>query len=67
MADAGDARQVLEKLRGRWAGRARLWFEPDALASDDVAEGVIEPVGMGRWVRHEYTTQISGATHAGSA
>jgi hypothetical protein len=52
---------------GSWAGAARLWLEPGALAAEDTVTGEVAGVGAGRWVRHDYATRIDGTEHTGSA
>lgn len=57
----------LVRLAGDWAGKVRIWFEPDQLGDESTIRGRIRPVLGGRFVIHEYETRSMGETQHGFA
>ncbi|MCC6671483.1 MAG: DUF1579 domain-containing protein [Planctomycetes bacterium] len=64
---AGGPHHLLHRLVGRWEGRVRTWFEPDALADDSPIRGECRAVLGARFVQHEYETCLKGAPLHGVA
>ncbi len=58
---------LLRSMVGRWHGRSRLWFEPGALAGEDMVVAEVTPLHGGRWIRHDYSTRIDAKEHTGTA
>lgn len=49
-----------KQLVGEWEGMTRTWFEPGKLADEQMMRGTIRSVMNGRFLIHEYTTQLTG-------
>jgi hypothetical protein len=57
----------LSKLVGTWQGTSRVWFEPGKLGEEARIEGSIRAVLDGRFVLHEYHSQLMGQPQHGIA
>ena len=64
---ASEVQPRLAGLAGEWSGTAKLWFEPDVLASEDVVSGTIVLLHDGRAARHDYRTVVDGSACTGTA
>lgn len=67
---ASKARGVhaeLAKLVGQWQGTSRVWFEPGKLGEEATIQGGIREVLDGRFVVHEYHSQLMGHPQHGIA
>lgn len=62
----GEHRE-LAKLVGHWEGIARVWFEPRKLSEQAPIKGSIRAVLDGRFVLHEYHSQLMGQPQHGIA
>jgi hypothetical protein len=58
---------LLATFVGDWRGVARLWLEPGVLTCEDSAQGRVESVAGGRFLRFDYTALIDSDAHAGMA
>lgn len=47
--------EMMAAMAGDWAGRARLWLEPDKLADEAPFEATIRMTLGGRFLRYEYS------------
>jgi len=63
----GSPHHLLSRLVGEWEGTARTWFEPDKLADESPITGTIRSILGGRFVLHEYTSQVMGSSLSGMA
>jgi hypothetical protein len=50
----------LSQMVGEWEGPTKTWFEPDKLADEQMTRGTIKGMMNGRYLIHEYTTQLVG-------
>ena len=57
----------LSKLVGAWRGTSRVWFEPGKLGEEALIQGSIRAVLDGRFVLHEYHSQLMGQPQQGIA
>ncbi len=63
----GSPHHLLSRLVGEWEGTAKTWFEPDKLADESPISGTIRSILGGRFVLHEYTSQVMGSALSGMA
>lgn len=63
----GGAHQHLAAMAGDWEGSFKLWFEPGDPACESTQRGTIRPVLDGRFLLHEYETEINGEPVSGVA
>lgn len=59
------AKQLFEKMIGKWRGDCRTWFEPGKLADEANVTGEIRGVFEGRFLRHTYESTIQGQMRRG--
>lgn len=59
------AKELLQKLIGKWDGNSRTWFEPDKLADESKVSGEFVDVWGGHFVRHCYEGSIQGKPRHG--
>lgn len=57
--------EIFSKLIGTWSGVCRTWFEPDKLADESSIHGEIQSVFDGKFVRHQYESQIQDKPRKG--
>lgn len=58
-------RELFEKLKGKWEGTCRTWFEPGKLADESIVTGEISGVLDDRFLRHTYQGTIQGKARHG--
>ncbi|MFP2895568.1 DUF1579 domain-containing protein [Corallococcus sp. 4LFB] len=58
---------LLSQLVGAWEGTARTWFEPDKVADTSPSTGSFQSVLDGRFVVHQYTSEMGGKPLSGIA
>jgi hypothetical protein len=56
---------LFEKMKGKWEGNCRTWFEPGKLADESKVSGEITGVLEGRFLRHTYGGTIQGKPRRG--
>lgn len=56
---------LFEKMKGKWEGNCRTWFEPGKLADESKVTGEITGVLEGRFLRHTYGGTIQGKPRRG--
>lgn len=57
----------LAKMAGRWEGSYKLWLTPDQLHSESRQRGTIRSLCGGRYLLHEYDTEVDGKRIEGVA
>lgn len=57
--------ELFLKLKGKWEGSCRTWFEPGILADESNVTGEIVEVIDGRFLRHAYESTIQGKPRHG--
>ena len=57
----------LAQLCGSWEGTSRTWFEKDVLADESSIKGKIIPILGGRFVMHQYQSNLQGKPLEGLA
>lgn len=58
---------ALAKLAGEWSGMTTTWFEPDVVADESPMTGSIRPILGGRFLLHEYKSEMQGKPTEGLA
>lgn len=61
------AHRRLANMAGDWEGTFKLWFEPGDPACQSAQRGTIRPVLDGRFLLHEYETEMNGDPISGIA
>lgn len=61
----GSPHHLLSRLAGSWAGRSKLWLEPDTLADDSALVGTIQLVLDGRFALYLYQGSVEGEPQHG--
>lgn len=56
---------LFAKLKGKWKGMCRTWFEPGKLADESQVEGQFSEVLGGRFLRHTYKGEIKAKPRSG--
>ena len=56
---------LFQKLKGKWEGTCKTWFEPGKLADESKVTGQITDVLDGRFLRHTYQGTIQGKPRHG--
>lgn len=56
---------LFEKMKGKWEGTCRTWFEPGKLADESMVSGEITGVLGDRFLRHVYKGTIQGKPRHG--
>lgn len=64
---SGGVHSHLAKLKGRWEGTTKTWFEPGVLADESPMVGVIRPILGGRFILYEYSGSINETPFEGAA
>lgn len=64
---AGGAHRRLAAMAGEWEGTFKLWFEPGDPVCESKQTGSIRSVLGGRFLLHEYETEMNGEPISGIA
>ncbi|TWI03527.1 uncharacterized protein DUF1579 [Luteimonas cucumeris] len=64
---AEGAHRRMADMAGEWEGTFKLWFEPGDPACESIQRGTIRSILGGRFLLHEYETQINGDAVSGVA
>jgi uncharacterized protein (TIGR03067 family) len=59
------AKDLFDKLVGKWEGDCKTWFEPDILADESKVAGEIVKILNGRHLKHTYEGKIKGKPRHG--
>jgi len=57
--------ELMESFVGSWEGTCRTWFRPGELADESAVRGDIRLILNGKFIRHEYSSEIQGKPRAG--
>ena len=61
----GSPHHFLAQLVGHWAGKSKLWLEPDTLADESPVQGSIQLILEGRFAIYLYQGSIEGEPQHG--
>lgn len=58
-------KEIFNRLKGKWQGICRTWFEPGKLADESEVNGEFSFVLDGLFLRHTYESSIQGKRRSG--
>ncbi|WP_052031933.1 DUF1579 domain-containing protein [Novipirellula maiorica] len=56
---------LFAKMKGKWEGTCRTWFQPGKIADESPIRGEITAVLGGSFLRHAYESSIQGKPRSG--